>query len=291
MTYRVIDIETTGTDPEKDRICEIAFVDVWDTSRYGNIFGKHWSSLVNPGIPMPPEASAVHHIIDEDVKSAPSFDEVVDEVFGPGTEVEVFVAHNAKFDSSFLPEQPAWICTYKCALRVWPEFEKHSNQYLRYRLNLPVPRDVEVHRALGDATVTAYLLVELLKHATHEQMIEWSKEPPLFTILSFGKHKGERWEDLPDDYLTWIVEKSDLDEDVKWNAFRHIKQRGYLTLMTGIMNINCHSRQHLEEQFGNDDEKKKRVELGITRDSKVGRTLLDAYTARWFDLKPSEQAA
>ena len=56
---RVVDIETTGLDPATDRIVEIAVVVV---DFQGQHYRKLFHSLVDPGIPIPPEASAVHHI-------------------------------------------------------------------------------------------------------------------------------------------------------------------------------------------------------------------------------------
>jgi exodeoxyribonuclease X len=67
MVVRVIDIETTGTDPEQDAVIEIASVDVLADGTIAN----RQSTLVRPGIPVPPEASAVHHLIDEDLAGAP----------------------------------------------------------------------------------------------------------------------------------------------------------------------------------------------------------------------------
>ena len=64
---RVIDIETTGIDPATDAIIEIASVDM---VRGGGITNA-MDTLVRPGKPIPPGASAIHHIIDEDLKDAP----------------------------------------------------------------------------------------------------------------------------------------------------------------------------------------------------------------------------
>ena len=62
MTIRCIDIETTGTDPAKDAALEIASVDLL---REGGIANSQ-ESLIRPPIPVPPESSAIHHLIDAD---------------------------------------------------------------------------------------------------------------------------------------------------------------------------------------------------------------------------------
>jgi DNA polymerase III epsilon subunit-like protein len=68
-------------------------------------------------------ASAIHHIVDEDVKDAPSPGDVAGRFKG----ADFYVAHNCEFERSFFAadgiELGPWICTYKCAFRVWPELE------------------------------------------------------------------------------------------------------------------------------------------------------------------------
>ena len=77
-------------------------------------------TLVRPAKPIPPGASAIHHIVDEDVQNAPLLSEVISGSEG----ADVYVAHNCEFERSFFAAQGIelgpWICTYKCALRVWP---------------------------------------------------------------------------------------------------------------------------------------------------------------------------
>ena len=91
-----IDTETTGRDPEQDRIVEIACV-VW---RDGVEIARHgW--LVNPGRPIPKEAFDVHGIGDDAVRDKPAFADIVSELMEVMTGC-VPVAYNAEFDKSFL---------------------------------------------------------------------------------------------------------------------------------------------------------------------------------------------
>src|SRR5262245_945490 len=174
MTVRVIDIETTGTDPTVDAIIEIASVDLL---KDGTITNQQ-STLVRPAIPVPPESSAVHHLIDEDLAFAPQLDEVLDQFKG----ADAYVAHNADFERSFLEHlfgHALLACTYKCALRIWPDLLSHTNQALRYRLGLVSPFNVDrhtlsPHRALSDAIVTAAVFKEITKHATWPEIVQWS---------------------------------------------------------------------------------------------------------------------
>lgn len=121
-----------------------------------------------------------------------------------------------------------WICTYKVALRLWPDAPKHSNQVLRYWLGLDLDavQAMPPHRAGPDAWVTAHLLLRMLEQATVTQMIGWTVEPKQLPVLPFGKHRGLKWADLPDDYLQWLVRQADMDPDVLWCARQETERRG-----------------------------------------------------------------
>lgn len=91
-----IDTETTGRDPENDRVVEIACV-VW---KNGEIVARHdW--LINPGRPIPKEAYEVHGISDDDVRDKPAFAAIAQELLAALTGC-VPCAYNAEFDRAFL---------------------------------------------------------------------------------------------------------------------------------------------------------------------------------------------
>lgn len=90
--FRVVDVETTGLNKETDRVVEVAIV------------GKaalDW--IVNPGVPIPFEASGIHHITDRDVADAPAIADVFAYLEESVPQDCVIVAHNAQFDKAFLP--------------------------------------------------------------------------------------------------------------------------------------------------------------------------------------------
>jgi exodeoxyribonuclease X len=217
MTVRVIDIETTGTNPVADAIIEIASVDVLADGTIAN----RQEALVCPPIPVPPEASAVHHLTYEDLTGKPLLRDTLPMFQG----ADAYVAHHADFEQSFLGEHfgaAIWICTYKCALRIWPDFPSHSNQALRYRLSLANPFGIDrkslvPHRALSDAVVTAAIFVEITKRAKWSDLVQWSSELALHTRFTFGKHRGERY-DTHLDYCEWVLTQPHMDAGVRFSA-------------------------------------------------------------------------
>lgn len=223
MLIRVIDFETTGMPPDA-AVCEVGWCDliVGDGPTQ---MGQVHSFLVNPGRPMPIEAMAVHHIQDRDLAGAPdpsaAFSKLMDGA-------DIFAAHNAAFEQAFFAggERP-WICTYRCGLRAWPESPSHSNQALRYFLTLVLDAEKAMppHRAGPDAFVTAHILRSLLGVRPVADLVAWTKEPALLIRCGFGKHRGQKWSDVPTDYLDWLLRQRDMGEDIHHTARHHLRLR------------------------------------------------------------------
>ncbi len=219
----VIDTETTGIDTKTAKIVEFAI---------HNDYGVSYSTLVNPDMKIPPETSAVHHISDEDVMDFMKWEqrlpEVLDLIRANG--ITTLVAHNVAYDREILGPafEVAWICTYKCALRQWPDAPSHKNEALRYWLNLqPNGRHYsqQSHSALHDVKITYQLLNELLKYQDLETLMRWSNEPKFFSKISFGKHAGKKWEEIDSGYLIWMTKQSDMDPDIVACAKRDLQRR------------------------------------------------------------------
>lgn len=227
MNIFVIDTETTGLDPAVDRVVEIAAVEMSLADGAWSI-GAGAVSFVNPRRPIPPEASAVHHILDADVAAAPDMLEAIDKVL-PVTwrdSVDLVAAHNARFDLSFLPmlKEKRWIDTYRCALHVWPDAPRHNNCTLFYWLGCPRPAEVRAHSALFDAHVTAHLLSRLLENLTVDDLLKLSTKLVVLKTCRFGKHSGALWMDVPLDYLQW-ASRQDFDPDVAFTVKHEIQRR------------------------------------------------------------------
>lgn len=229
---RVWDCETArNPDDDDNELVEIGRIDLdIQTEEIGN----PWSALVKPRGPIIPETKGVHHITEADVADALP----IVQLWGPFWEGcgpdDYVAAHNAAFEQKFHDGNGrGYICTFKCACVVWPDAPGHKNQVLRYWLDLDSEPDFDPeqaqppHRALPDAYVTARILRRLLREKTADELVTISKYPALLRRMNFGKHKGMTFEEAPADYLEWIVDKSDMGEDVKFSAKYWLKKRGY----------------------------------------------------------------
>lgn len=234
MIIRVLDVETTGLDPALDRIVEVATVDLIVTDngegaspRYTVERGARWSSLVNPGRPIPPEASAIHHITDDMVADAPPIGEMLGTITDGSP--AYYCAHVRNFDMGFIrPAGADWLCTYKLAVVLWPDCPAHTNQCLRYWLGLKLAEDPGTpHRALGDAYVTAALARRMLAVSgwTLEQMLEISSNPILLPRLTFGEHRGKPIAEVPTSYLDWCRRNIHDNEDVAFTVSHELRCR------------------------------------------------------------------
>ncbi len=162
MEFFALDLETTGLDPQKDEILEIAWV------RFvGGRPRERYQTLVRVAF-LPKEVEALTGISPEQLRRAPPLEEVLPGVLEK-LGGKVVVAHNAPFDRSFLEQGAArlglclpdihWVDTLTLARAIWPERESHALPALREKLGL-APEGA--HRALPDAEATGYLFLEEL---------------------------------------------------------------------------------------------------------------------------------
>jgi exodeoxyribonuclease X len=227
---RVIDLETADNGPYD--VCEIGWQDVVQADdRDWSLSNERGALFVNPGRPISPETMAVHHIVDEYVADAPLWKAVAPDVLQPEGGVAALAAHRAAFEQRYctprLSGGAPWICTWKCALRLWPHLQSFSNQMLRYQ-RMPAGLVHEVglpaHRAFPDAYVTAHHLRDMLNLASIEQLLEWSSEPGLLPRVPVGAERGKSWQDISDDALEHY--SKDRDVDVRFSAEAELRRRG-----------------------------------------------------------------
>ena len=171
--FVVVDVETTGVSPPADRVIEVGAVRVSNCSISGE-----FSTLVNPGRPIPGPITSLTGITWDMVADAPTFAQVA-ESFLEFLDDAVFVAHNAPFDWRFIQSEIALatgrkllnrrLCTRMLAKRLCPELSRRSLDDLARFFNLDFGNNR--HRALGDARVTAEALLVFIERAG-EQGIE-----------------------------------------------------------------------------------------------------------------------
>lgn len=233
----VFDIESTGVSPRKDRIIELAAIKLMPD---GEEISKCW--LMNPGVPIPLETTAIHGISDEIVKDCPTFADKAEEIFEffRGCDLSGFNAD--RFDIPCLEEEFA-----RVGMAFAPSARKHVDVQRIYHKK--EPRDLSAavrfylgrnhdgaHGAEADTRATLEVLkAQMAKYsdlpATVDEMDEYLvphdpmnadragtlrwKDGEL--TINFGKKKGESLKKLllnEPNYLKWIL-KGDFDTEVR----------------------------------------------------------------------------
>lgn len=231
--FALIDVETTGLDAAVDKIVEIAVL-----RRRGDQY-EVFSSLVNPGFPIPPTAMAVHHITDEMVADAPKIEDIAPDLHRM-IDGSVRIAHNAALDSTFVDpalgeeaDPSKWLCTYRAARHLLPLAPAFGNQVLRYWLKVQVDDNgAGAHRAMFDVDVTAEVLGHILAQAkergakTMADVQALSQQPIIVATMPFGKHVGKKLEEIPADYFEWALrELKVLDHDLRGSIEAEMARR------------------------------------------------------------------
>ena len=169
--YAIVDLETTGGLAKRDKITEIGIV-LFD----GEQVLKKYQTLVNPGRSIPPEITRITNITNEMVAEAPFFYEVAKDIVEL-TEGAIFVAHNVRFDYSFLKEEFAslgytftkrQLCTVRLSRKVFPGMKSYSLGNLIKHFDIKVSAR---HRALDDAEATTELFRIILSQDYADQSI------------------------------------------------------------------------------------------------------------------------
>lgn len=167
-----VDVETTGSSPERERVTEIGVVVVDFDGADARV--SEWSSLVNPGVPIPAEIQWLTGITNDMVRDAPAFSDLAQDLYDR-LDGAVFVAHNARFDYGFLRAEfnraglnflAKTLCTVRLSRHLYPDRAPHTLDAIIERFGLG---GEQRHRALGDARVLWRLLQKLAeRHAPAE---------------------------------------------------------------------------------------------------------------------------
>ncbi|MBR3321330.1 MAG: ATP-dependent helicase DinG, partial [Exiguobacterium sp.] len=218
-TYVIVDLETTGHSVKSgDELIEFAAVVVQE----GEVI-ERYSTLIRPSRPIPPFITQLTTISDEDVSDAPTFEDVIPDIWKM-LDGRVFVAHNVAFDLTFLNEsleqagylafQGRAIDTVELARILYPTLESHALEALSDTFDLV---HTDAHRALSDAEATAELFI---------RMLDRLRDLPMVTLKRL-RELSESWTSHIEPLLDEIILEVGIrpDDETRFDIHRKIALR------------------------------------------------------------------
>ncbi|MBK9174862.1 MAG: 3'-5' exonuclease [Flavobacteriales bacterium] len=228
------DLETTGTRIGKDRIVQVGIVRLEPGGKRTS-----WQTLVNPGIPIPAEATAVHGITDLDVALAPPLEAVAKEILDQLAESDLAGFNVLRFDVPFLAEEfyrvgIEWDHSSLRIVDVQRIYHQMEPRNLSAALRFYCGREhAGAHDALADVEATADVLLAQLERYPEalkgevdflgELSGDRQRSPDAAgklrfddrgnICLTFGKYNGWTLENIGRNdpgYLQWLMTKADL---------------------------------------------------------------------------------
>lgn len=157
--FAIVDLETTGTRATRDKITEVALIEIEQFT-----VTESWQQLIDPQTHLPEYIEQLTGISNHQLKGKPAFEEVADMLFAM-LDKRILIAHNARFDYAFLRNSfkrldidysPKILCTVKLSRWLNPQFPTHKLDFLIEHYGLYCQQR---HRAMHDALA----LWELLK--------------------------------------------------------------------------------------------------------------------------------
>ena len=233
--FAIIDTETTGGNPAKDRIMEIAIL-VHD----GEKVIEEYTTLINPLVPVAPFIRVLTGITDDMLKDAPTFNDIAENILRL-TEKNIFVAHNAGFDYGVLRNefrrmgirfQCKQLCTVKLSRKILPGYNSYSLGKLCRDLDIQLDGR---HRAYGDASATAKLFTRLLI-ADKEDVIRSMTEVEYDGMNLTPNLVPEIVEDLPEETGVYYLHDKD----------------GKVLFLSKSRNIRRRAIEHLTKELAKD---------------------------------------
>jgi DNA polymerase-3 subunit epsilon len=221
------DLETTGTDPAKDRIVELACVKLMPGGTRDRFVRR-----LNPGMPIPPAATAVHGISDEDVKDAPMFKQIAHQLYEWMRNCDLGGYNASKFDLPMLAEEFLRAgmqvdFTERHLIDVQQIFFKMESRSLSAAYNFYCNKQLEnAHSAEVDILATIEVLEaqldrysdlvndvkELHDFTNGETYVDYARRIVMkdgHPVFNFGKYKGRRVEEVftqEPQYYDWMMQ-------------------------------------------------------------------------------------
>lgn len=221
------DLETTGIDIAKDRIVEISMVKVMPN---GEEIVK--TRRINPGMPIPPESTAIHGITDEDVKDCPKFKEIAKSLAAQIEGCDLAGFNSNRFDIPMLAEEflRAGVdvdLNRRKFIDVQTIFHKMEQRNLKAAYKFYCNKDLaNAHSAEADTMATYEVLkAQLDRYPELENDVNFLSKYSSFTnnvdfagrmvynekgqeVINFGKYKGRLVEEVlksDPSYYAWIM--------------------------------------------------------------------------------------
>lgn len=224
------DLETTGIDVAKDRIVELCYIKVFPN---GNEEAK--SMRLNPGMPIPKQASEVHGIYDADVQDCPTFKDIAADLFHTFEGCDLAGFNSNRFDipllcEEFLRQGIDFDVAKRRCIDVQNIYHKLEKRTLVAAYKYYCGKDLEnAHSALADTRATLEVLEAQLDHYPSDLqndvafLADYSKmnnnvdfagrivrNDHGVEVFNFGKHKGKPVADvllrLDPSYYAWMMQ-------------------------------------------------------------------------------------
>lgn len=223
----LFDLETTGINVVTDRIVEISVIRVEPNNKE-----TEKTFRVNPGIPIPAEATAIHGISDEDVKDSPSFSQLASTIIKMFEGADIAGFNSNKFDipliaEEFLRANVDFDLKNHNLVDVQVIFHKMEQRNLTAAYKFYCGKDLtDAHSSKADIRATYEVLQaqldkytdlpkdisELSKFASHNQNVDLAghiiKNDAGVEIFNFGKYKGISVSEVlkrEPGYFSWIL--------------------------------------------------------------------------------------
>jgi exodeoxyribonuclease X len=230
---RVIDFEATTGD-DGGRVIEAGWCDLLLdplTQRWTIGGSGGYLCGIPDDAPMPADARAVHHIRRGQLAGLPRFDPrlLYEDAMRAGA--VCLAAQGADFEAQHIMGPLPLICTYKAALRVWPDAVSHKNFGLLYMLEdagveFDQDRAWPPHRAEADAYATAVILREIMAAGvTGAELFEWTRMPAILPRCPIGQYRGRKWAEVDGGFLQWILRTIKDRDDLTYCAALELDRR------------------------------------------------------------------
>jgi len=230
------DLETTGVNVLKDRIIEIYALKIDGDTR------SELHHFINPGIPIPPEASAVHGYTDDFVRDKPLLNDVIGEIDTFFTGQDIIGYNNRNFDNLIMALE-----FIRCSrdfklderkiidvFEMWKKFEPRNlgGAYKRFCNK----ESEDLHCAREDIRVLNEIYPKMieffqLQEKSFEEIFNMSSPDPNsycfgklikngdgFLTFNFGKYSGQSIHQVlatDSRYIDWIIDESNMDSAIK----------------------------------------------------------------------------